>query len=99
MPRFEFSWQNEDGTTGSFRTCCPNIAEVMMRSEAGFPKLPPAIRQQFFEVYGAQRGLFERLLRSGKIKITGKGFLDLGIDGLNVQTRKDAAGVGRINAI
>lgn len=82
--RFEFSWQNDDGSREQFRTDCPATAELMMRSTVDFPKRPRKVQEEFDRLFGVTRGAFETLLReSGQIEDLS--VVSTGIEGLTIR--------------
>jgi len=86
MPHFEFSWKNEDDSIGTFNTCCPVMAETMMRSQTDFPQVTPAMKRRFHDLYGQTRGGFANVLRKGEKAVSLDG-IDIGIEGLTIRAR------------
>ncbi len=78
---YEFSWQ-----LGSdqklFSTSAPWAAEFMMRSSSDFPKRSKEIQDQFYAIYGGERGKFEELLRAAGSGVSSQ--VQTGIEGLMV---------------
>lgn len=82
--RYEFTWTGQDEKLGHFSTSCPSIGESFMRSQTDFPKLPPDIKKSFQELYGAQNGVFEALLRDPE-SLNAMAEIRTGIRGLTVR--------------
>ncbi len=83
--RFEFSWDAaENDQLGRFRTSCPKIGEVFMRSQGDLPKLPDQVRNDFFRIFGGEPGKFEALL-SQKERTSPANEIITGIRGLCIR--------------
>lgn len=72
------------GDIVKFRTDCPAVGELMMRSTADFPQRHQDIQKQFDQLFGGERGKFEALLR-GALADPQCCQVDTGIHGLSIK--------------
>ncbi len=86
--KYHFSWL-KDEKLETFTTCCPQMAEVMMRSQADFPKRTPEIQADFVRLYGEEKGKFEKLLREIHPHTQILGEIRTGIANLSVKLLKE----------